>query len=65
MGLNKFEHDQKSLMMGCYLFGNWLVNNTLSTYVFPMLTCPMGKLFWIMGPIIWNIEFYYDDYGII
>ena len=45
MGLNNFEHGQNYLMMGCYLFENGLVNNTLWTYVFPMLACPMGKLF--------------------
>ena len=45
LGLNNFEHGQNYLMMGCYLFENGLVNNTLWTYVFPMLACPMGKLF--------------------
>ena len=65
MGLNNFEHGQNYLIMGCYLFENRLVNNTLWTYAFPMLVCPMGKLFWIMGPIIRNIELYYDDYGLI
>ena len=45
MGLNNFEHGQKNLMMGYYSFRNELVNNTLWTYVLPILACPMGKLF--------------------
>ena len=65
MGLHNFEHGQNNLMMGYYSFNNGLVNNTLWTYVFPLLACPMGKLFWFMGPIIRNIELYYDDYGLI
>ena len=52
MGLNNFEHGQNNLMMGYDSFRNRLVNNTLWTYVFAILVCPMGKLFSIMGPII-------------
>ena len=52
MGLNNFEHGQNNLMMGYYSFKNGLVNNTLWTSVFPMMACPMGKLFSIMGTII-------------
>ena len=52
MGLNNFEHGQNNLIMGHYSFKNELVNNTLWTYVFPMMAYPMGKLFLIMGTII-------------
>ena len=45
MGLNNFEHGQNNLMMGYYSFKNEIVNNTLLTHVFPMMACPMGKLF--------------------
>ena len=45
MGLNNFEHGQNNLMMGYYSFTNGLVNNTLWTYVCPMMACLMGKLF--------------------
>ena len=65
MGLHNSEHGQNNSIMGYYSFKNGLVNNILWTYVLPMLACPMGKLFWIMGQIIRNIELYYDDYGLI